>query len=244
MSSNIIAAQFTISGGQPATGLALADIDLYLTRVHNVTGIETVIWTGAEHPTFEVDNCGTYARLYVAADTIPYSYFAMAHYTGATVLDTDYVIGTLDAAVSYVIWAYATRTLSSSSTGRGTGLSNSTWTVIRGDSLLETFSDIAADSSITKVQLTVKTSETLDDSDATLAIDSDSGLLYLNGASPGAFTATFSTAGVLSVPASTMAELARGRYYYDVQVWRSSEVETPEDGKFIVAADITKTVTE
>jgi len=243
MSSFVIAAQFTITGGQPATGLALADIELYLTRVHNTTGTETVIWTGAENPTIEVDNCGAYARLYVAADTTPYSYFAMAHYTGATVLDTDYVMGTLDAASSYAVWTYTTRTLTSASTAPGTGLTAGVWTVYRGDNLDRTFADIAADATITKVQLTVKTSNTLSDSDAILAIDSASGLLYLNGEDPGSLTATFSTAGVLAVPAATMAELETQRYDYDVQVWRSGAVETIEIGKFTVKADITKTVT-
>lgn len=93
MSTIVIAAQFTTAGGQPATGLTLAEIDLYLTQVHNTTGVDTVVWDGTQHPTIEVDNCGAYARLYTLADLKTYTYFVMAQYTGAVVLDTDYVTG-------------------------------------------------------------------------------------------------------------------------------------------------------
>ena len=93
MSTLIVAAQFTEAAGQPAETLALAEIDLYLTRIHNTTGVDSVVWDGTQHPTVEIDNCGTYARLYITADLDTYTYFVSARYTGATVLDTDYVIG-------------------------------------------------------------------------------------------------------------------------------------------------------
>lgn len=93
MSTIVVAAQFTEGGGQPATGLTLADIDLYLTRVENATGLDTVVWDGSQHPTSEVDNCGAYTRLYENADLDQYTYFVVAAYTGATALDTDYTMG-------------------------------------------------------------------------------------------------------------------------------------------------------
>lgn len=97
MSTIVIAAQFTTAGGQPATGLTLAEIDLYLTQIHNTTGVDTVVWDGTQHPTTEIDNCGAYARLYTLADLNTYTYFVMAQYTGAVVLDTDYVMGAAGA---------------------------------------------------------------------------------------------------------------------------------------------------
>jgi len=49
---------FSLIGGAPAVGLALADIDLYLTRQHVTTGVDAVVWDGTQHPTEEIDNVG------------------------------------------------------------------------------------------------------------------------------------------------------------------------------------------
>jgi len=93
----IVAALFTKSNGQPATGLTLADIDLYLSRRAKADGTVTAVWSG-EHPTEEVVG-GLYSKAY-AADTTTYDYFAYAHYTGATVLDVDYALMDHPFAVS------------------------------------------------------------------------------------------------------------------------------------------------
>jgi len=165
---------------------------------------------------------------------------------------TVYITATVDSdtgGISYGFramtdtWSAATRTLTSSSTAPGTGLTASTWTVYRGDTLDRTLSTISADATVTKVQLTVKSNKTQADSASILCIDSVGGLLYLNGAAPGAYTGTFSTGGVLAVPAATMAALSPAMYEYDVQVWRTAEVETIEIGTFTVSADATRTVT-
>jgi len=138
------------------------------------------------------------------------------------------------------VWESSARTLTSSSTAPGTGLSAQVWTVYRGDTLSRTFSTIAVSSTITKCQLTVKSHLKQADESAILAIDSATGLLYLNGADPGALTATFVyTTGVLTVPADVMSELKPGDYEYDVQVWRTAVVATIETGTFTVTGDIT-----
>jgi len=93
MSNLTVAAFFTDGGGSPATGLALADIDLYLTSQNKSTGADAVIWTGAENPTEEIDNIGAYTRIYALADFDTYDYFVVATYTGAAVLDVDNVQG-------------------------------------------------------------------------------------------------------------------------------------------------------
>jgi len=143
--------------------------------------------------------------------------------------------------VETATWSVSTRTLTSNSTAPGTGLTAQTWTVYRGDTLSRTFSTIAADATITKCQVTIKSHVSQADSSAVMAIDSDSGLLYLNGADPGSYTATFNaTTGVLTVPATTMAQLYPGtEYLYDVQVWRTAVVSTIEAGAFVITADIT-----
>lgn len=88
-----VASKFTQGGGAAATGLVLADIDLYLTEQDRATGADTVIWDGTQHPTEEIDNCGFYIRIYPTADIINNNYFARAVYTGAAVLDVDEVMG-------------------------------------------------------------------------------------------------------------------------------------------------------
>lgn len=93
MSDLTISAAFTQSGGQPATGLTLADIALFLTSQHRTTGATAVIWNGAVNPTVEIDNAGAYIRIYTGADLDTYNYYAAAHYVGVAVLDVDWVTG-------------------------------------------------------------------------------------------------------------------------------------------------------
>ena len=93
MSILTVAAFFTDGGGTPATGLALADIDLYLTSQNKTTGVDAVIWDGTQNPTEEIDNVGAYARLYAVADFDTYNYFVTSEYTGVAVLDVNDVQG-------------------------------------------------------------------------------------------------------------------------------------------------------
>lgn len=86
---------FTRNTGIPATGLALADIDLYLTSRNKATGAVAVIWNGAQNPTEELTNIGCYARAYNLDTTVTHNYALRATYTGAVVLDVDHVIGGL-----------------------------------------------------------------------------------------------------------------------------------------------------
>lgn len=147
------------------------------------------------------------------------------------------------ASIAAAVWTYATRTLTSSSTAPGVGLTAQAWTVLRGDTLTRTFSTIAADPTITRCRLTVKRRYEDTDNEAILAVDSTSGLLRLNGATPGTYTATFTVAtGVLSVPAATMAQLDPRGYRYDVQVWRGAVVQTIERGGFVLTEDYTMAV--
>lgn len=94
----------------PATGLALADISLFMSRVHNVTGVSEVVWDGTQNPTAEVDNVGQYIRIYVGADLDMYSYHMASQYTGAVVLDTDWTIGAVGKtsvlASGAILWQY------------------------------------------------------------------------------------------------------------------------------------------
>jgi hypothetical protein len=93
MSDLTVQVHFTQAVGTPATGLTLADIDLYLTEQDKATGITTVIWDGTQHPTIEVDNIGAYVRIYAGADMDANHYSCRGTYTGAAVLDVDHVTG-------------------------------------------------------------------------------------------------------------------------------------------------------
>lgn len=93
MSDLTIAVFFTKNTGQPAEGLVLTDIDLYLTAQNRATGVDAVVWDGTQNPTEEIDNVGAYIRIYSGADLDTYNYYARGSYTGATVLDTDHVTG-------------------------------------------------------------------------------------------------------------------------------------------------------
>lgn len=85
-----VTALFTQSTGEPATGLALADIDLYLYRRAKATGVVSTVWT-AQNPTQEVGG-GLYCRSYTGEDTATYEYFGHGQYTGVTVLDSNYAL--------------------------------------------------------------------------------------------------------------------------------------------------------
>lgn len=98
MTNLTVSVQFTQSGGAPATGLALADIDIYLTRQNVSTGVADVVWT-AQNPTVEIDNIGAYIRILAGADLSTYNYYAYGQYTGASVLDNDYSYGSVSGAV-------------------------------------------------------------------------------------------------------------------------------------------------
>lgn len=120
MPNLIASAIFTENVGQPAIGLALADIDLYLTAQNLQTGADTVVWDGTQNPTEEIDNIGAYSRIYPNADFSQFAYYLRATYTGAVVLDVDDVTGVTEAwqVVSFPAGAIEfTYTLTSSATG-------------------------------------------------------------------------------------------------------------------------------
>lgn len=94
MTTNLtISATFTKLNGQPATGLTLSQISLFLTSQNKSTGVDTTVWDGTQVATIEINNVGMYTRILTTADLTVNDYFAMAQYTGATVLDSNYAYG-------------------------------------------------------------------------------------------------------------------------------------------------------
>lgn len=93
----IVTALFTKDSGQPATGLTLTDIDLYLYRRTRADGTVATVWNGV-NPTEEIGG-GLYSRFYTD-DPDTYDYYGYAQYTGATTLDVDYSLQTGAFAVT------------------------------------------------------------------------------------------------------------------------------------------------
>ncbi len=93
MTDLTVAVSFKLTGGAPATGLTLADIDLWLTSQNRATGVDVVVWDGTQNPTDEMINTGDYIRIYSGADLDLFNYFAVANYTGGVTLERDWVHG-------------------------------------------------------------------------------------------------------------------------------------------------------
>ena len=94
MANLTVTVNFTKNTGAPATGEALADIDITLRSIRKSDLAVTAIWN-TENPTVEVGN-GYYARQYADADLQVYDYVVEGEYTGATVMDVDHVYGATD----------------------------------------------------------------------------------------------------------------------------------------------------
>lgn len=102
MADLLVSAGFTMTGalgaGEPATGLTLVDIELFLTEVDRATDARTVIWdsdTVAVNPAFEIDNVGGYGLRYTGADLDANNYFASARHVGVASLDQNWVNGSV-----------------------------------------------------------------------------------------------------------------------------------------------------
>lgn len=93
MTDLVARANFTDNGGTPATGLTLAEISFFLTEQDKSTGALTTIWDGTQNPTVEVTGLGAYTRILSTADLNANVYHFMAQYTGASVLDSNFVFG-------------------------------------------------------------------------------------------------------------------------------------------------------
>lgn len=240
---------FSINTHDPGTAGAADAVSAPTYRVYETT-TGTAILNGTMAKLDDTNTTGLYAATIACTAANGFENDkSYTIYVEATVLNTE-TSENKTGSISFgfrvfSMWNQSERTLTSSSTAPGQGIVASTWTAWRGDTLSRTFATIASDDSITKVQFTVKTKpESQEDSSAILAVDSVSGLLYLNGAAPAvAYTATFTIAGVLTVTAATMAQLSPHKYDYDVQVWRGSAVETIEDGTFTVSVDKSRATT-
>lgn len=251
MSNLTVAASFTKnSGDDPATGLALADIDLSLTSISKATGALSAIWN-TQNPTAEVTNLGTYIRIYDSADFDLFDYIAGGAYTGADALDADWVVG-MATEDNESIWAYARRTLTvpASSGEEPTG---SNIAILRGDTWsvdIEGLGDISARA---KLWFTVKKRRSDVDSESIIQIEETAGLVYLNGedasarAANGSITVTDAAAGNITIKldeAETAILIHDDGLPYDVQMLDTdADVTTLTIAAASVTDDVTRAIT-
>ena len=237
----LIVAQFTQGGGQPATGLALVDIDLYLYSRHKVTGAIANIWT-PQPPTQEVGTGGQYTRDYAAADLANYDYFAWAEYTGVAVLDSDYSYqgGLPSECIS--------RTLAVTYTQLKAAMSGNDIDILRGDTLELRIEKLGNISLRDKLWFTVKNDKDTADTGAWIQIEETAGLLYINGAAAltpanGSITVTDAITGKITVALAAVetAKLAdMGNLYWDVQMLDTPTVTTLVRGRAVIVGDSTR----
>jgi hypothetical protein len=178
-----VAVYFTRNTGIPATGLALGDIDLYLTEQDIATSADTVIWNGAQNPTEEIDNIGAYTRRYDVADFDNNNYYARGTYTGAVALDVDHVTGDYPCVNP---WAFDVRTLSASASATLAAVEGSVISQPRATTWDFTITGLGDITLRTDLYFSIKR-RTLDpDANSVIQIEETAGLLVVNGAAPAA----------------------------------------------------------
>lgn len=249
MSNLTLSAFFTRGTGIPATGLTLADIDLYLTSQNIETGVDAVIWNGAQNPTEEMDNIGAYIRIYDSADFDTYNYFGRATYTGSVALDVDHVQGGIGPVNP---WELSPRTLTQSAASVASAVSGEEVTTYRGTFWDVTLTGLPDLSDRTDVYLAIKENQDDSDDDAIVLWSLSTGLERLNGAvataSDGALTVPVGDTSVnvtLKASAAATLDIQRG-YYYGIKRIASSDGEahaTSEGGRWDVEADTPRAVT-
>lgn len=160
------------------------------------------------------------------------------------------------AAIDVLIDAIKAKTdlLDVSSVTVNSPISGTTITILRGDTLEVSISDLGSLASYVSLDFTVKGSKSDADTEALIRIRLNAtgladGLLVLNGATPssaddGSIAITDAAAGdiTITLAASCTDDLATGTYAYDVQLIEADEVSTLTSGKATVIADVTRAV--
>lgn len=252
MSNLTIAATFTKNAGEPATGLVLADIDFYLTRQNRSTGVDEVIWDGTQHPTEEIDNIGSYARIYTDADFDTYVYFARASYTGAVVLDISHVTGG-DQGVSP--WEYGIRRLTQAAASIAEVIEGVDITAKRGDSMSVPLTGLGDLTNYISLDWMVKELTSDEDEDSIIWIRKnlsgvDDGLLRFNKEAEldptlGSITIDDILVGNITIAldeSRTVDLEVRRTMHWDQQIITAIDVITITEGEFDVTADVVRAI--
>lgn len=264
---------FTLnSGDDPAVGLALGDIDLYLTSINRQTGALAVLWNGTQNPIFEVNNAGVYGRILATGDLGTYNYVGGGLYTGAALVDVEWVVGSVgrveepldsiknkDAGETYDAATDSLEAISDKLTSAQitvtSPVAGTTLTIVRGDTLTASFSGLGNIATRTKLWFTVKAQKTDLDPQAVIQILESNpgvatdGLQRLNGvvttAAYGSILVTNAVAGnvTITLDKAATALLREQAVYYDIQVLKADgSVTTLTIGDCDVNLDVTAAI--
>lgn len=162
-------------------------------------------------------------------------------------------VNSLEALVQYLpqyVWTYVRRTLTASGAQVAQAVRGRNITVLRGDTITITLSNLGVLTDRTDLWFTVKKSKDDTDANSILQATEDDGLLYLNKAAADDsslvdITVTNATTGGLTITISEEAskQLAEAAgLFYDIQVKIDDVVLTLSSGLFNVDADVTRAV--
>ena len=148
------------------------------------------------------------------------------------------------------VWSESPRTLTQAAASVVSAVSGSDITIKRGDSLSASITGLGTLTGYTTIWFTVKTEMSDADSDSIIQIDTDTGLVYLNGAAAsvaanGSITVDDAVAGdiTIALDESETDDLAPHRgLYYDVQMLNGGDVTTLTEGLCKVAGDVTRSI--
>jgi hypothetical protein len=151
----------------------------------------------------------------------------------------------VSGATAQEVWEYTTRTLTQSATSITSSVSGSEITDVRGDTWSIEVTDLTLDANLQ--QFAIKKYASDADSAALLLVDSDTGLLYLNGAAGTAGDASLAYVGTtltITVAASATAQLPTGKYKYGIQaITAAGAVSEAYAGDFVIQDDYVRTTT-
>jgi len=146
------------------------------------------------------------------------------------------------------VWSYATRTLTQSALSTSAPCRDGAITALRGDTASFSLTGLGSLVGRSDLWFTVKTSTALTDAQSTIQITEAGGLLYLNGGTTtpawGSITVNNEAAGNITIVIEEDATrlLEPRSYHYDIQVKIGSVVTTLVSGAFLVVADVTRTI--
>lgn len=166
--------------------------------------------------------------------------------------DTGTTIPAAVAAVDSDVWGYSSRTLTQSAASVASAVAGSTITVLRGDTLSVSLTNIGALTNYDKIWFTVKDYHTDPDTASIIQIEKTAGLLYINGAAAsdpenGSLVVTDEASGdvTINLAAVETAQLSPRSYYYDIQILLDTGViNTLIIGIFDVLPDYTRSIGE
>lgn len=213
---------------------------------------------------------GLYHYRLASADLATYQYVATFITADATVdqqeiaalgiVVPDALVGSRLASASYsappsasdnatAVWAYTPRTLTQTAAAVASVMAGTSLTITRGDTLSATLTGLGNITGYANLWFTVKWATSDLDAAAIIQIDTDTGLLTVNGAAAtagnGSITVDDATAGdiTIALEASVTDDLTPATgLVYDVQWQSGTSIYTLTSGVAVVSADVTRAV--